>query len=304
MDNTTSVIEFHILPFSIKANDKPIIFSVFILLYLIGVLVNIVIITVICLDSHLHTPMYLFLCNLSFVDICYTTVTVPKLLDILRSGNSTVSFPECFTQMYFFFLAASSEVILLFVMGYDRYIAICHPLHYHHILSKKICILLMIIIWFCAGLNSMLYIFSILQMSFCHSDTIHQFFCEPIALFNISCSGSSMFYIIIYVDTVLLGVCPFLSNVMSYIKIISVLLRIKSKDGRRKAFSTCSSHLIVMIIYYLTGISVYLRPPSNQHNFLEQIMTVLYTTVIPMINPLIYSLRNNEIKKALQRLVA
>ncbi|XP_075037562.1 olfactory receptor-like protein OLF4 [Mixophyes fleayi] len=303
MDNDTSIIQFHILPFSMKA-DKPIIFSVFFLLYLIGALVNIVIITVICLDSHLHSPMYLFLCNLSFVDVCYTTATVPKLLDILRSGNSTVSFQECFTQMYFFCIAAITEDILLFVMGYDRYIAICHPLFYHLILSKKICILLMIIIWFCAGLYSMYCIFSVLKLSFCHFLTIHQFFCDPKALVNISCSGSNMFYIILYVGILLFGVCPFLSNVMSYIKIISVILHIKSRDGRRKAFSTCSSHLTVMIIYYLTCISAYMIPPSDQHNFLQQIFTVLYTTGTPMVNPLIYSLRNSEIKRALQRLVS
>ncbi|XP_075037415.1 olfactory receptor 1-like [Mixophyes fleayi] len=277
---------------------------VFFSLYLIGIMVNIVIIAVICLDSRLHTPMYLFLCNLSFVDICYTTVTVPKLLDILRSGNNTVSFLECLTQMHFFFIAGITEDALLFVMGYDRFIAICHPLHYHRILSKKICIMLIITIWLYAYSTAMTYIFSVLKMSFCHSVTIHHFFCEPIALVSISCSGSNMFYIITYVNIVLLGICPFLSNVISYIKIISVILHIKSRDGRRKAFSTCSSHLTVMVIYYVNGISVFMIPPSDQNNFLEQILTVLYTTLIPMVNPLIYSLRNKEIKRALQRLLA
>ncbi|XP_063788913.1 olfactory receptor 1496-like [Pseudophryne corroboree] len=303
MENNTYIIEFHIVPFSMKAGDGPVIFCVFFIIFLFGVLVNTVIITVICLGSQLHTPMYLFLCNLSFVDICYTTVTLPKLLDILRSGNNTLSFTQCLTQMYFFFIAASSEVILLFVMGYDRYIAICHPLHYHQILSKKVCILLVAMIWLCAGVNSILWVVSIRKMSFCHSVTIHQFFCEAKALSNISCSGLKMFYIITFVNIVLFGVCPMFINVMSYKKIITVILHIKTREGKIKAFSTCSSHLTVMSLYYVFGTIVYIIPTSDQLNFLDQIMTVLYTTVIPMVNPLVYSLRNHETRRAIQRLM-
>ncbi|XP_063788912.1 olfactory receptor 1M1-like [Pseudophryne corroboree] len=304
MENHTSAIEFYLLPFSMKAGDEPVIFCIFFGIFLFGVMVNAVIIIVICLDSRLHTPMYLFLCNLSFVDVCYTTVTVPKLLDILLSGNHTVSYTQCFTQMYFFFIAALTEFTLLFVMSYDRYIAICHPLHYQQILSKKVCTLLVALIWLCACVNSMLCVFSVIKMSFCHSVTIHQFFCDAKALSDISCSGSSMFYIVTYINIVLFIGCPFLSNVMSYIKIIRVILHIKSKEGRRKTFSTCSSHLTVMIIFYANCMCVYLMPPSDHPIVLEQVFTVLYTTVVPMVNPLIYSLRNNEIKRALQRLVA
>ncbi|KAM5151759.1 olfactory receptor 8D1-like [Mantella aurantiaca] len=289
-----------------KADNKLFILSTifFFLIYVIGILVNLIIITVICLDLHLHTPMYLFLCNLSIIDISYTTVTVPKLLYILFSGNNTVSYTQCFIQMSFVFLASSTEVTLIFIMAYDRYVAICHPLHYHRILDKKICILLIFATWISGCLNSSLLTSPILKMIFCSSLTIHQYFCEAKALLNIACSGTEMFYIVLYTDCLVFGVCPVLCNSMSYVQIIRVILRIKSKDGRSKAFSTCSSHLTVMAIYYGSGTAVYMIPPSDHYDLLEQILTVFYTTVIPMLNPLIYSLRNKEVKNSLQKVLA
>ncbi|XP_018430270.1 PREDICTED: olfactory receptor 1G1-like [Nanorana parkeri] len=306
MESNTSVLEFHILPFFIKADNKLFIFSIgfIFLIYFIGILVNLIIITVICLDLHLHTPMYLFLCNLSIIDICYTTVIIPKLLYILLSGNNIVSFTQCFIQMYFFYLAGTTEDTVLFIMAYDRYVAICHPLHYHRILRKKICILIMMVTWICGYLNSLLFTSSILKMFFCSSSTIPQIFCDGKALINIACRGTEMFYIVLYMECFVFGLCPVMCNLMSYVKIIRVILRIKSKDGRRKAFSTCSSHLIVMAIYYGCGAAVYLTPPSDRYALLEQILTMFYTTVVPMLNPLIYSLRNNEIKNSLWKLLA
>ncbi|KAM5151772.1 olfactory receptor 8D1-like [Mantella aurantiaca] len=288
-----------------KDDNKLFIFNTvfFFLIYVIGILVNLTIIIVIFLDLHLHTPMYLFLCNLSIIDICYTTVIVPKLLYILFSGNNTVPFTQCFIQMNFVFLTASTEDTILFIMAYDRYVAICHPLDYHRILNKKVCILLVMVTWISGCLNSFLLTSSILKMIFSSSLTIHQFFCDAKALINISCSGTEMFYIVLYTNILVYGLCPVMCNVMSYVKIIRVILHIKSKDGRSKAFSTCSSHLIVMIIYYGSCTAVYMIPPSDRYNQLEQILTVFYTTVIPMLNPLIYSLRNKEIKNSLQKLL-
>ncbi|KAM5151779.1 olfactory receptor 1G1-like [Mantella aurantiaca] len=289
-----------------KSDNKLFIFNTvsFLLIYAIGILVNLIIITVICLDLHLHTPMYLFLCNLSIIDICYTTVTLPKLLYILFSGNNTVSSTQCFIQMYFVFLASTTEVMIIFIMAYDRYVAIYHPLDYHHILNKKICILLVMVIWISGFLNSSLLTSSILQMIFCYSLTIHQFFCDAKALLNIACSGTEMFNNTMYIDFLVFGLCPVVCNLMSYVKIIRVILRIKSKDGRSKAFSTCSSHLIVMAIYYGSALAEYMIPPSDRYDLLEQILTVFYTTVVPMLNPLIYSLRNKEVKNYLQKLLA
>ncbi|XP_040214362.1 olfactory receptor 1G1-like, partial [Rana temporaria] len=292
------MLEFYILPFFMTADKKLFIFNIvfFFLIYLFGILVNLVIITVICLDFQLHTPMYLFICNLSIIDTCYTTVNIPKLLYILLSGNNTISFTKCFIQMYFFFIADSVEIMIIFIMAYDRYVAICHPLHYHRILNKKICILLTMVIWISGCLNSSLLTSSILKMLFCSSFNIHQIFCDAKALINIACGGTEMFYIIMYIECLVFGLCPVMCNLMSYVKIFRVIIKMKSKDGRKKAFSTCSSHLTVTAIYYGSCTAVYMIPPSDRYNLLEQILTVFYTTVVPMLNPLIYSLRNKDVK--------
>ncbi|XP_075687715.1 olfactory receptor 1M1-like [Rhinoderma darwinii] len=296
-------IEFHILPFSQNTDDKLLIAGIFSTIYLMGIILNSVVIAVICLDVHLHTPMYLFFCNLSAIDICYTTVVIPKLLHILLSGNDLVSSTQCFTQMYFFFMAASAEVILFFVMGYDRYVAICHPLHYHRILSVRISTLIMAIMWVCASINASFFIIPLLNLTFDRVVSLHQFFCDAITVFNASYGGSNKFYIMICTECVLFGLCPFICNLVSYIKIFCVIGRIKSREGRRKTFSTCSSHLIVMMIYYSTGGSHFMSSFHHTGALLNQVLSMFYSTVVPMINPLVYSLRNNEIKKALQKLL-
>ncbi|XP_075037409.1 olfactory receptor 1-like [Mixophyes fleayi] len=303
MDNYTSTKEIHILPFYRTDENKAVIFTVFAFIYLTGLLMNTAIITVICIDAHLHTPMYVLLCNLSFVDMCYTTVTMPKLLDMLLSGNNTVSFTQCFTQMYFLFLAAGSEDFLLLTMAYDRYVAICNPLQYHSIMSKKMCLLFMTVIWLYACLHSSLITISASKMYFCHSNTIQNFYCDAKALTNIACGGTEVFYTVIYIEVLLIGLLPFLCSLTSYSKILKIIFNIKSIDGRRKAFSTCSSHLIVIIMFYSTGTSVYMIPTSDNYSVLEQICTVLYTTVTPMLNPLIYSFKNKDIKCAVLRLL-
>nr|DBA19190.1 TPA: hypothetical protein GDO54_015057 [Pyxicephalus adspersus] len=304
MEMNISMLEFHMLPFFLNAGNELLIFSttLFFLIYLTGILVNLAIITVICLDLHLHTPMYLFLCNLSITDLCYTTIIVPKLLYILLSGNNTISFTQCFIQMCFFYMVDITEVTVIFMMAFDRYVAICHPLDYHRILNKKICTLIIMVTWICGCFSASLFISSILKLVFCSTFTIHQFFCDAKALINISCDGTEMFYIVMYVQFLFFGVFPVICNLMSYIKIIKVILGIKSKDGRWKAFSTCPSHLIVMAMYYGSAVSVYMIPPSDRYDILEQILTVFYSTVVPMLNPLIYSLQNKDIKNALKKL--
>ncbi|KAM5153222.1 olfactory receptor 2M4-like [Mantella aurantiaca] len=305
MENITSPLDVYILPLFMKAGNAFFIFSTvyFFLIYFIGILMNIVIIAVIYLDLHLHTPMYLFIWNLSVVDLCYTTVTIAKLLHILLSGNNRVPITQCFIQMFFFFIVDSAEITNLFIMAYDRYVAICHPLDYHRILNKKICILLVMAIWIGGTVNSSLIISSILKLFFCSSITIHQFFCDAKALINISCGGTEMFFIVVCTEFLVFGICPVVCNLISYVKIIRGIQHIKSKDGRSKAFSTCSSHLTVMAIYYGSGVSVYLTPPSHSFELLDQILTVFYTAVVPMLNPVIYSLRNKEIKSSLRKLM-
>ncbi|XP_075141410.1 olfactory receptor-like protein OLF4 [Leptodactylus fuscus] len=304
MKNFTSVPkDFYILPFSYNSDSPALILALFTGIYLLGVLLNVLIVTLIYLDKQLHSPMYLFLCNLSFVDICYTTTVIPKLLDMLSSGDHKVSFRQCFTQIFFFFLAAGTEDLLLFTMAYDRYVAICKPLHYHTILSNKVCSICMAAIWFCASLNSCLLTGSALKMSFCHSTTIHHFYCDAKALTEISCAGKGIFYLVMYFESIFFGLCPFIFSLTSYTKILKVIFLIKSGDGRKKAFSTCSSHLFVILLYYSTAASVYLLPSSRYSDLLDQVCTLLYATVTPMLNPLIYSLRNKDVKTAVRRLL-
>ncbi|XP_073414828.1 olfactory receptor 7A42-like [Dendrobates tinctorius] len=300
--NSTN-IEFHILPFSTNTNQKLVIVIIFFYIYLIAIILNSVVTTVIFVDVHLHTPMYLFFCNLSVIDICYTTVIIPKLLHVLLSGNGLLSFSQCFTQMYFFFTAASAEVILFFVMGYDRYVAICHPLHYHQLLSMTNSTVIIVIVWVCAFINSWFLIIPLLNMTYDPVVILHQFFCDAITVFNASYGGSNEFYIVICIESILFGLCPFFCNLVSYIKIFHVIVRIKSREGRRKTVSTCLSHLIVMMIYYSTGGSHFTSSFHPTDALLNQVLSIFYSTVVPMINPLVYSLRNSEIKKSLQRLL-
>ncbi|DBA13668.1 TPA: hypothetical protein GDO54_018582 [Pyxicephalus adspersus] len=301
--NYTEVKEFRVLLFSnINGCKSPIIFA-FCFIYLVGVLMNLTIFTLICADSHLHTPMYLFLCNLSFVDICYTTVTIPKLLAMLLSGHNTMLFTQCTIQMFILFMLATTEALLLLIMAYDRYVAICNPLRYHQLLSKKMCFLFISLAWLCGSLNSSQLTISAAKMSYCNSNTIHSFYCDIKALKNIACGGMEILQSIIYINAVFLGLLPFLGSLTSYTKIVKIVLSINSSEGRRKAFSTCSSHLTVIIIFYWTGTTVFMIPPSKQYCVLEQVFTVLYTTIIPMLNPLIYSLKNKDVKCAMGRLL-
>ncbi|XP_063788961.1 olfactory receptor 2L3-like [Pseudophryne corroboree] len=205
--------------------------------------------------------------------------------------------------MYFYILAGSAEDILIFIMAYDRYVAICDPLHYQTILNRKHCLLLASGTWMVGILNSCLFTIQASLMSFCQSRIIHQFFCDPKALINIACAGLEQFYIVVFLDFFILGLFPAMFSFTSYIKIIRIILQIKSKDSRKKAFSTCSSHLTVVIMYYMSGVCAYMMPTSGSSNVLEQVFTTVDAVVTPMMNPLIYSLRNKYLNCALLRLL-
>ncbi|XP_075141419.1 olfactory receptor 2K2-like [Leptodactylus fuscus] len=264
-----------------------------------GLIANSTTILVVYSDRNLQTPMYLFLCNLSIIDICYTTSTVPKLLHMLLTGDYTLSFTQCFVQMFFFLLAAATEDLLLFIMAYDRYVAICNPLLYHQMLSKKICILLTAIAWVIGCINSVVVIFTAYNLPLC-SNTIPQFLCDFNAFTKLSCTttGLQLFSLI---ETVIFGFAPFLCSLISYTRVISVILSIKSSEGRRKAFSTCSSHLIVLTIYFSTWMSVYILPATKDS--LKRFLLVQSAVITPMLNPMIYSVRNKDVKRALLKLV-
>ncbi|KAM8972401.1 olfactory receptor 10A7-like [Pelodytes ibericus] len=301
MENRTLFKEFYILGFSNSVNERLSQFVVFLFIYLMGIFGNSIIITVIYKDAQLHTPMYYFLCNLSFVDICYTTVTLPKLLDILLTGNNTISLVPCFSQLYFFVFIGGTEIFLLSFMAYDRYVAICYPLQYILIMNNTKCTLIFIGIWGSAWGNALFLTGFASTISFCQSNHLQQFFCDIKALSKLSCADSG-FYIAVYVETFVSGLCPFLLIIVSYIRIISTILHIRSADGRKKAFSTCTSHLTVLFIFYGTILWLYMKPATLHHSEeIDKAFSVLYTAVTPMLNPLIYSLRNKEVKNALRR---
>ncbi|XP_073414849.1 olfactory receptor 5V1-like [Dendrobates tinctorius] len=299
MENHT--FNFFTLTFSTLASNRSILSVIFTLIYLTGVMVNFTIVIVIYWDRHLHTPMYLFLSNLSFIDICYTTTTVPNLIHMLRSGNYKLSFIQCFAQLYVFSHVVTTEDLLLFIMAYDRYVAICNPLRYHSILSKKNCILFMTAIWVFGGFNSILATLTTSIVPMCYSNTIAQFFCELKAFAKISCPNAG-FQLLAYME-VICGVSLFLTSIISYIKVIIVILHIRSKDGRRKAFSTCSSHLIVLSMYYGAWTSEYIMPPFRQTQVFELTLSIWYAAITPMLNPLIYSVRNKDVKRALLKMM-
>ncbi|KAM5151746.1 olfactory receptor 5V1-like [Mantella aurantiaca] len=246
--------------------------------------------------------MYLFLCNLALVDVMFPSTTVPLLLYMLSSGNDRVSFKQCYTQMYFFIVAAVTEALLLVTMAYDRYVAICRPLHYHRILGKKNCKLFTVACWTIGNVNSTEMTIIASGMSFCSSNIIKQYFCDVKALTNLASAGSDVFYTAIYADFFFFGLWPLLGCLTSYSKVIAVILSIKTKDGRQKAFSTCSSHITVIVIYYGSSALNFLTSSREYFQFQEQFITALYANVPPMLNPLIYSLRSKELKQALQKI--
>ncbi|XP_073447406.1 olfactory receptor 8H1-like [Aquarana catesbeiana] len=300
LDNETTTKDFQILAFFSDHEKQPLLFVVFLFIYLIGLLGNLIIITVTCADVHLHTPMYFFLCNLSFVDISYTSVTLPKLMDMLLTGDNAISFVQCFTQMFFFTFVGSIEVILLSSMAYDRYIAICNPLQYHLIMNRRNLVLLLFGIWIPGCVNSALVTFFASTLPLCYSNKIQQFFCNVKALAQISCPDTR-FDALIYVEVIVLGLCPLLLSMSSYIRIIKIVLRM-SASSRRKTFSTCTSHLMVLFMFYGTILFMYMKPTSQYSSELDQTFSVMYAAVAPMLNPLIYSLRNKDVKNALIRI--
>ncbi|KAG9462997.1 hypothetical protein GDO78_022643 [Eleutherodactylus coqui] len=300
MKNETSVQYFYLLPFSGETKAKPFIFTTFFLIYFVGVLVNSSIITAICMEVQLHKPMYLFICNLSIVDVFYTSVTIPKLLHILLSGDHIVSFSQCYTQWYFFSAVATAEGILLFIMAYDRYVAICIPLHYNQILNKRNCTLITFGIWVVAFLNSLLFIVTAVNMSSCHSNIIHQFFCDAKSLTKTTCTTTQLFFIVTSIEIFIFALTPFMCTIISYVKIFSVIFKMNSKENQTKSFSTCSSHITIITIYYGTGLMGYFIPPYS--DVLDSVFIVVYATIIPMINPIVYSLQNSNVQSALVRL--
>ncbi|XP_055286903.1 olfactory receptor-like protein OLF4 [Moschus berezovskii] len=298
--NDTEISEFLLLGFSEERALQPLIFGLFLSMYLITVLGNLLIILAVSSDSHLHTPMYFFLSNLSFVDICFTSTTVPKMLQNIRTQSKVITYEGCIVQMYFFILFAILDMFLLTVMAYDRFVAICHPLHYTVIMSPRLCGLLLLVSWMMSALNSLLESLIVLRLSFCTNLHIPHFFCELNQMVQLACSNTLPNNIVMCFAAVLLGGGSLTGILYSYSKIVSSIYGISSAQGRYKALSTCASHLSVVSLFYCTSLGVYLSSAGTESSHSSAAASVMYTVVTPMLNPFIYSLRNKDIKSALK----
>ncbi|XP_006161118.2 olfactory receptor 7A17-like [Tupaia chinensis] len=300
--NQTTISEFTLLGLSEEEELQPLLFWVFLSLYLVTFIGNLLVTLAIITDSHLHMPMYFFLSNLSFADICFTSTTIPKMLVNIQTQSKVITYAGCLTQMYFFMLFGGLDNFLLTVMAYDRFVAICHPLHYTVIMNPTFCGILLLASWLLSVLDALLHCLMVLQLSFCTELEIPHFYCELNQVIQLACSNTFLNNLVIYLASGLVGIIPLTGILFSYSKIVTCILRISSAGSRYKAFSTCRSHLSVVSLFYGMGLGVCLSSASFQNSRASAIVSVMYTVVTPMLNPFIYSLRNKDIKQALQKL--
>ncbi|XP_008585296.1 PREDICTED: olfactory receptor 2A1/2A42 [Galeopterus variegatus] len=299
--NKTSVTDFILLGFPLGSRIQMFLFGLFSLFYAFTLLGNGVILGLISLDSRLHTPMYFFLSHLAVVDIAYACNTVPQMLVNLLNPAKPISFAGCMTQTFLFLAFAHTECLLLVVMSYDRYVAICHPLRYSAIVSWRVCITLAGTSWACGSLLALVHVSLILRLPFCGPHEINHFFCEILSVLKLACADTWLNQVVIFAASVFILVGPLCLVLVSYSRILVAILRIRSGEGRRKAFSTCSSHLCVVGLFFGSAIVMYMAPTSRHPEEQQKILFLFYSFVNPMLNPLIYSLRNTEVKSALRR---
>ncbi|XP_060639233.2 olfactory receptor 8S1-like [Anolis sagrei] len=301
MENQTLTTGFILLGISSDPNLQVFLFFIFLLIFLVTILGNIAIILVIRTESSLKTPMYFFLGHLAFVDICCSSVTVPKLLENFTTKQKTISREGCIVQIFFFFQTACAEVFILSAMAFDRYVAICDPLHYTIVMKKEFCRKLVCGAWSMGSLYAVINAVPLVNLYFCRSNTISHYTCELPSLLLLSCTYPFSNYIVLFISAMVFGLSSFLPTLISYIYIISAILRIRSSEGRHKAFSTCSSHLIVVGLFYIAGFSRYTRPSSESFTYLDKLVSIQYSILTPMLNPIIYSLKNKGIKTVLAK---
>ncbi|XP_004917526.1 olfactory receptor 8D1-like [Xenopus tropicalis] len=271
-------------------------FCLFLLIYLLTLQGNVLILIVIYQTSLLHIPMYFFLCNLAFIDLCASSVSQPKLLSILLGGDNKISFGGCMTQLYFFMSLTCAEFVSLTAMAYDRYVAICNPLRYLIVMNRRVCVMLVITCWMISFVEPVSHTVLISHLPFCSSWTIDHFFCD-LSILNMSCGSTFCIQLLTFVFGSLVALPACALTVASYTYIISTIIKIHSATGRKKAFSTCTSHLTVVILFYGSTLITYMRPTSQYSTTLSKPFSFLYTALIPLINPFIYTLRNKDIKR-------
>ncbi|XP_050773980.1 olfactory receptor 5V1-like [Gopherus flavomarginatus] len=278
-------------------------FLVFLVIYLITLVGNILIMLVIKVDPQLHTPMYFFLSNLSFLDVCYSSVTVPKMLENFLAEKKTISLSGCIAQIFFFIFMVGTEIFLLSVMAYDRYAAICNPLRYSTTMSHQVCVKMLLSAWISGFLDSLVNTLYLTDLSFCSPREINHFSCELPLLLQLSCTDTFANEMVILCFSMTLGFASLLLILTSYICILSTILRIRSSEGRRRAFSTCASHITIVLLFCGTAFIRYMRPASGYTFALDKLVSVQYSILTPMLNPIIYSLKNKDVKLALRKLL-
>ncbi|KAM4049053.1 olfactory receptor 4E2-like [Anomaloglossus baeobatrachus] len=298
LSNQSSVTEFTLSGLSHSHESHVIFFVAFLVLYLMTLTGNLAIMVAIHIDSHLQSPMYFFLSNLSFLDICYSTVTIPKMLINVFSERKTISFNQCISQLFFLHLFGGTECFLLTVMAYDRYVAICNPLRYHVVMNHIFCFWLVAFSWIAGFLHSFTQAFLTYQLPFCGPNNINHFFCDVHPLAVLACADTFFIDMFIIANSGMISLVCFIILLFSYLGIIRTILRIQSSEGRRKAFSTCASHLLVVTFFFGPCVFIYLRPPVNYRA--DKLISVLYTVLTPLLNPVIYTLRNQEVKNAIK----
>ncbi|KAM6158486.1 olfactory receptor 10A2-like [Rhynchocyon petersi] len=300
--NGTRVSEFILMSFSsLPPEIQSLLFMTFLIIYLVTLMGNSLIILVTLADAMLHSPMYFFLRNLSFLEICFNLVIVPKMLGTLVAQDATISFLGCAIQMYLFFFFGVAECFLLATMAYDRYVAICNPLHYPVIMNQITCAKLAAVSWFPGFPVATVQTTWLFSFPFCGNNKVNHFFCDSPPVLRLVCANTALFEIYAIIGTILVVMTPCTLILCSYTRIAAAILKIPSAKGKRKAFSTCSSHLLVVSLFYVSSSLTYFRPKSNNSPESKKLLSLSYTIVTPMLNPIIYSLRNNEVKNALSR---
>ncbi|XP_050997357.1 olfactory receptor 1468-like [Acomys russatus] len=302
--NGTTFSGFILLGLMVGSEQQMLIFALFLCMYLVTMVGNSLIILAIISDTHLHSPMYFFLANLSFTDICFTTTTVPKMLADIQSQNPSISFVGCLTQMYFFMLLVDLDNFLLAAMAYDRYIAICHPLHYAALLNPKRCALLVVIPWVISNLISALHLSLLSHLSFCDPRVVPHFFCDLEPILRLACSDTRINNLLILIVGGAVVFILFTFILVSYVLIGTAVLGVPSIKGKWKTFSTCGSHLSAVTLFYGSLAGVYFLPASSYSAERDKVAAIMYTVITPMMNPFIYSLRNKYMKRALRRLLS
>ncbi|XP_005309095.2 olfactory receptor 6B1-like [Chrysemys picta bellii] len=299
--NQTTIREFILLGFGDLQGLQTPLFLLFLVIYVVTMAGNILIVALVVTDRQLHTPMYFFLGNLSCLETCYTSTILPRMLASFLTGDRTISFSGCITQLSFFVFMVTAECLLLLLMSYDRYLAICNPLHYAALMSRRVCIQILSGSWIIAFSCSTVITFMMVRLTFCGPNRIDHFFCDFTPMLKLSCSDTSLIALVDLILSFAIILPTLLLTLTSYVCIIATILRISSTTGRQKAFSTCSSHLIVVATFYGSLIIIYMAPKAGTAGDLRKLFSVFYTVLTPLANPLIYSLRNKEVKEALKK---